>query len=133
MPYRYRKMESPVGRLTLVARDQTSLVAILWEHERPNRVPLDDMQFAEANPILAETEHQLSEYFAGSRTRFELPLDFQGTEFQKRSGTPCLPFPSARPAAIRKSQRKSVVRRPFAQLALPMGKIRFPSLHLAIG
>ncbi|HEQ0063474.1 TPA: methylated-DNA--[protein]-cysteine S-methyltransferase [Pseudomonas aeruginosa] len=93
MPYRYRKMESPVGRLTLVARDQTSLVAILWEHERPNRVPLDEMQFAEANPILAETEHQLSEYFAGSRTRFELPLDFQGTEFQKKVWNALLTIP----------------------------------------
>lgn len=41
MPHSYRKMESPVGTLTLVARDDAFLVAILWQHERPNRVPLD--------------------------------------------------------------------------------------------
>ncbi|MHA5865962.1 methylated-DNA--[protein]-cysteine S-methyltransferase, partial [Pseudomonas aeruginosa] len=44
MPHSYRKMESPVGTLTLVARDDAFLVAILWQHERPNRVPLDEMR-----------------------------------------------------------------------------------------
>lgn len=28
---------------------------------------------------------QLDEYFAGTRTRFELPLDLRGTEFQRRA------------------------------------------------
>ncbi|MCC5763529.1 hypothetical protein LH496_28085, partial [Klebsiella pneumoniae] len=32
MPHSYRKMESPVGTLTLVARDDAFLVAILWQH-----------------------------------------------------------------------------------------------------
>ena len=33
--------------------------------------------------MLVETERQLRAYFAGELTRFDLPLDFQGTEFQK--------------------------------------------------
>lgn len=102
MPHSYRKMESPVGTLTLVARDDAFLVAILWQHERPNRVPLDEMRLSEDSSLLAETERQLREYFSGKRSRFELPLDFKVPNFRKRSGPPCSPFHSARPAAIRK-------------------------------
>ena len=34
------------------------------------------------HPILLETERQLSEYFAGQRTQFDLPLEPRGTKFQ---------------------------------------------------
>jgi methylated-DNA-[protein]-cysteine S-methyltransferase len=34
--------------------------------------------------MLVEAERQLSEYFAGKRTQFELPLEPRGTEFQKK-------------------------------------------------
>ena len=39
MPHEYTLMPSPVGQLTLVARDG-KLSAILWECERANRVRL---------------------------------------------------------------------------------------------
>lgn len=41
----------------------------------------------EQNPtqeVLLQTLEQLDEYFAGQRTRFNVFLDFQGTEFQRR-------------------------------------------------
>jgi methylated-DNA-[protein]-cysteine S-methyltransferase len=34
--------------------------------------------------VLAQARQQLTEYFAGSRTTFDLPLDPSGTEFQRR-------------------------------------------------
>ena len=34
--------------------------------------------------VLDATEHQLTEYFAGERTEFDVPLAAQGTEFQHR-------------------------------------------------
>lgn len=73
---------SPVGELTLVASER-GLVAVLWPGDDPRRVPLDDPFHDDRHPILLDTEQQLNEYFAGSRTSFDLPLDMRGTEFQR--------------------------------------------------
>ncbi|MHA6573757.1 methylated-DNA--[protein]-cysteine S-methyltransferase [Pseudomonas yamanorum] len=92
MSYEYQYMPSPVGQLTLVARDG-KLTAILWEKERPNRVRLGVLQEANNSPVLRETERQLKEYFAGTRNRFELELDFAGTDFQKKVWQALLTIP----------------------------------------
>jgi methylated-DNA-[protein]-cysteine S-methyltransferase len=78
----YKFIATPVGRLKLVASDK-GVLAILWQNERPNRVPLAESQENASHPILLETERQLNEYFAGKRRSFSLPLDMQGTVFQK--------------------------------------------------
>ena len=79
----YKTIQSPVGQLILVARE-TRLAAILWENERLNRVRLGPLEEDTQHPVLKETERQLLEYFAGQRRRFELELDFAGTDFQIR-------------------------------------------------
>ena len=79
----YKEMKSPVGKLKLVASSK-ALVAVLWEEEPPNRVKLGTMNLDPQHPILIEAERQLSEYFAGERTQFDLPLQLDGTEFQKK-------------------------------------------------
>lgn len=81
MAYAEKRIASPVGQLTLVASD-TKLVAILWERDDPRRVPLAPRRPLPDSPVLAETERQLGQYFAGTRRRFDLPLDFRGTSFQ---------------------------------------------------
>lgn len=102
MPHSYRKMESPVGTLTLVARDDAFLVAILWQHERPNRVPLDEMRLSEDSSSWRKPNASCGNIFpanvpgSNSRSTSKVP------NFRKRSGPPCSPFHSARPAAIRK-------------------------------
>ena len=78
----FQWMESPVGRLKLVASDQ-GLVAILWENDPPRRVRLGVPQENNAHPVLLPTEQQLKQYFQGNRHSFELPLDLQGTSFQR--------------------------------------------------
>lgn len=82
MPHSFKIIDSPVGKLTLVARG-AKLAAVLWEIERENRVKLDNMLPEFDNPILCKAERQLEEYFAGKRKTFELDLDFAGTDFQK--------------------------------------------------
>lgn len=92
MEYRFKRMASPVGLLTLAAKGD-KLTAILWECEIDGRVPLGDMIEDPSFPILLKTEQQLNEYFAGERTCFELELDFTGTEFQKEVWAVLLEIP----------------------------------------
>ncbi|WP_369789675.1 methylated-DNA--[protein]-cysteine S-methyltransferase [Rouxiella sp. WC2420] len=88
----FKLMPSPVGMLTLIARGN-ALAAVLWEHERKNRVRLGVLTEDSSHPILLETENQLNEYFSGTRTQFQLDLDFQGTEFQKQVWQALLDIP----------------------------------------
>lgn len=92
MQYLYKLMPSPVGKLTLVS-NLSALVAILWEKERPGRVRLGTMQEDNDDPTLLEVERQLTEYFSGERNRFDVPLCFQGTEFQKKVWNALLDIP----------------------------------------
>lgn len=90
--YFYRLMDSPVGQLKLVAGPD-GLAAILWDNDRPGRVPLTILAQDESHPVLVETERQLRQYFAGERWVFDLPLDFFGTEFQKKVWQALLTIP----------------------------------------
>ncbi len=92
MAYCYKHMDSPVGILTLVAKAE-KLVAVLWEHERPNRVALGELKADNDAPILLETERQLREYFSGQRTEFDLELEFHGTTFQQQVWQALLTIP----------------------------------------
>jgi methylated-DNA-[protein]-cysteine S-methyltransferase len=72
-----RVITSPVGELTLIASD-AGLQAILWP-------PVDrdaPTESSAADRILDLAVTQLEEYFAGTRTEFDVPLDPQGTPFQ---------------------------------------------------
>lgn len=75
-------MTSPVGTLTLVASD-AGLVAILWPDDAPGRVRLAATIERPDHPILVAARRQLAEYFARTRTVFDLPLDWRGTDFQR--------------------------------------------------
>lgn len=79
-------MESPVGELRLIA-SPAGLVAVLWEHEEPNRVRLTEpiREVSQPTGPLAAAVAQLAEYFAASRTTFDLPLDPRGTVFQVKA------------------------------------------------
>lgn len=92
MKLSYIEMDSPVGRLKLVAHDQ-ALVAVLWENENPKRVRLAELMEQPQHPILLATQQQLNEYFAGTRQQFNLPLDFEGTEFQQKVWQALLSIP----------------------------------------
>jgi methylated-DNA-[protein]-cysteine S-methyltransferase len=74
--------DTPVGVLKLVASDH-GLVAILWNDDKPKRVPLSHLAEDLTHPILLEAERQLHQYFAGKRQSFSVPLDMRGTPFQQ--------------------------------------------------
>ncbi len=92
MQLAFMEMASPVGRLKLVA-NETALVAVLLENENPKRLRLAELIEQTHHPVLLETQKQLSEYFAGKRQQFGLPLDFEGTEFQQKVWQALLSIP----------------------------------------
>ncbi len=92
MKLAFMEMPSPVGILKLVATEN-ALVAVLWENENPKRVRLAELIEQVDHPILLETQKQLCEYFAGTRQQFDLPLDFEGTVFQKKVWQALLSIP----------------------------------------
>jgi len=96
-PHVYKTVDSPVGRLTLVATDD-GLAGILWENDRPRRVRLNLETEDERHPVLIETARQLTEYFAGERQEFALKLDVAGTAFQRKvwSALRTIPFGETR-------------------------------------
>lgn len=72
-----RTIDSPVGPLVLVA-SPTGLRAVdFGDDGRRAAVPVGD------SPVLAETVRQLAEYFDGTRRDFDLPLEPEGTAFQR--------------------------------------------------
>lgn len=87
-----KTMESPVGKLKLVASDK-GLVAVLWQKDRPTRVRLGELAKDDQHPVLLKAERQLGEYFAGKRKEFAIPLDMRGTPFQKNVWEALLAIP----------------------------------------
>ena len=90
--YRFNKMASPVGELTLFASDK-GLVAVLWENDNPARVSIQP-DFQDHNDFtLLEAQKQLNDYFDGKLTKFSVPLDLHGTDFQKKVWQALLTIP----------------------------------------
>lgn len=69
-------IDSPVGCLRLEEEDGY-LTGLHFD-------PDPSVRYADDTDLLRQTEQQLTEYFAGSRTSFSIPLKLQGTDFQKR-------------------------------------------------
>lgn len=74
------RIASPIGPLTLVASDR-GVRSISMERAGATR---DEVSGIIDHPLLAQAAEQLAEYFGGTRTAFELPLDPAGTPFQQQ-------------------------------------------------
>src|SRR3979409_522608 len=90
--YVSKTIESPVGRMTLVA-SQKGLTGILWEKNDSVRVLPENIIQDDEDPVLLRAELQLKEYFNRERQEFSLDLDFNGTEFQKKVWNALLTIP----------------------------------------
>lgn len=77
----YRIVDSPVGRLLIAATEQ-GVVRVAFEAENHERV-LEALSTSLSPRILKapgrldRAARELDEYFAGARTAFDLPLDFE--------------------------------------------------------
>lgn len=70
-------LPSPLGELTICA-DDLGITAVAFPGE------VEAVPAPNPNALVREAVAQLAAYFAGRRTRFELPLNAAGTPFQRR-------------------------------------------------
>lgn len=77
----YKRIQSPVGELLLVASEQ-GLSGILWKRNLAAS-EVKSWRHDDQHPILRRAGKQLKEYFKGRRTEFDLPLTPEGTQFQQ--------------------------------------------------
>jgi methylated-DNA-[protein]-cysteine S-methyltransferase len=85
MNTRHAVMKSPLGDLTLVADDDT-LTGVYFRHHwhRPAEDTFGPRVDAESDAVLARAEAQLTDYLAGDRHDFDLPVTPRGNEAQHR-------------------------------------------------
>jgi methylated-DNA-[protein]-cysteine S-methyltransferase len=87
MPTTFTRFASPIGDLILTA-SETALKAVFFPVRRNRSAPeagwLEDDGRGAAGALLAAVRRQLTEYFEGTRTTFDLPLDGTGSTFERR-------------------------------------------------
>ena len=82
----YTEFATPIGALGILASDR-GLTGIFMEEQRHASEPSERAGWDRSDARLAVARAQFEEYFAGTRTAFDLPLDLNGvggTAFQRR-------------------------------------------------
>jgi methylated-DNA-[protein]-cysteine S-methyltransferase len=80
----YSFFPSPAGQLALIVSDR-GVHAILWEKTLQDHGTLgwcSMLRRSDDHPVYRRTVKQLTEYFAGTRQNFDIPVVLNGTEFQ---------------------------------------------------
>ena len=78
----YETMTSPLGEITVFAKGD-ALTAIWFTGQRYAPPIGSAMRRDPGHPAIVAAQRQLNEYFAGTRTTFDLPLASIGTSFQR--------------------------------------------------
>ena len=81
--------DSPVGTIKIVAEGNT-IIGITYDSLESENKPSD------SSPILLEAVKQLEEYFNRSRKEFNLKLEWNGSEFQKKVWAEMMKIPYGR-------------------------------------
>ncbi len=76
---KYTFYESPIGSLLLTG--EKKLERIVFPKSKKRQLPLDD--WAEDDAFFKIVSFQLDAYFKGALTRFDVPMELKGTDFQK--------------------------------------------------
>ena len=75
------RIASPLGTM-LLARTEAGLAGAWFETQKHHPQTIDAPERGD-DPLLATTARQLRDYFAGGVAAFDVPLDLQGTSFQR--------------------------------------------------
>ncbi|WP_413294870.1 methylated-DNA--[protein]-cysteine S-methyltransferase [Bdellovibrio sp. HCB185ZH] len=74
-----KKLETQIGPMFLIVSEK-GLRGLLWKKQN---VPFNPGS-EKIEALLLKVEQEITEYLSGNRKSFSIPLDVEGTEFQKR-------------------------------------------------
>lgn len=97
-PTRYAHTNSPLGRVLLIGTPAGLSGLYLTDH---GRAPSPEPDWLADPAGFVDVREQLAEYFTGVRTRFEVELDLDGTDFQRRVWAVLCDIPYGRTVSYR--------------------------------
>jgi methylated-DNA-[protein]-cysteine S-methyltransferase len=65
--------------------DDNYILGLFWPETVKHSQLIKDHQHKDKHPLVAQLKAQLSDYYLGKRYDFNLPLNPQGTDFQKKA------------------------------------------------
>jgi len=97
MPIHHSSFQSPIGIIEIKASDE-NIISVHFTPTLKNQTPgTENLEIEKAtHPLLVKCEKQLTEYFEGKRTIFQLPLHQEGTDFQQQVWGELLHIPFGR-------------------------------------
>lgn len=117
----YTTIDSPIGELLLLGDGNTLHGLFMQGGRRPMRVAADWQR--DAAPF-ADVTAQLREYFAGERTAFDVPLQLDGTPFERTVWSALQEIPYGETASYGEIARR--VGQPTAARAVGLANGRNP-------
>jgi len=106
------KLSTPLGALWLVASHR-GLTGLFWKMQNFPMMTSENAALSSSSLILKKALIELKQYLEGKRTRFKIPLDLEGTDFQKHVWAELIKIPygktcSYKEIAIKISNPKAV-------------------------
>lgn len=123
MSYYFQKIDSPIGILYLVAREQNLCAVIFeksWKSENQHYTPLEEKE----STVLKQAKQQLKEYFQGKRQNFDLSYELNGTDFQNRAWNALAKIPFGQTRSYK--QQAAMLKQPKAVRAVGTANGRNP-------
>ncbi|HEY3723854.1 MAG TPA: methylated-DNA--[protein]-cysteine S-methyltransferase [Acidimicrobiia bacterium] len=118
---RYRTTPSPVGFIT-VAGDGAAVTGLRMEDQA--YPPAGAEAWVRDDTAFGDVVEQLDEYFAGTRTEFDITLRLDGTEFQRRVWSALLEIPYGETTSYGELARR--IGQPTASRAVGLANGRNP-------
>jgi methylated-DNA-[protein]-cysteine S-methyltransferase len=109
-------VKAPFGTLTVVASDKGVRFCMFDNDAHPKSFEGLTIHDDANHPMVKEAVKQLREYLAGTRKKFDLKLDLQGTEFQVAAWRSLAKVPYGKTASY--AQQAASIGRPKAVRAI---------------
>lgn len=77
-----KSVDTPIGTLRLVARED-SLIGVYFPEHEPSPVFGADARECDDEPVLVRAAAQLDQYLTAKRSNFDVPVTMLGTPFQQ--------------------------------------------------